>query len=88
MSTIEDLETLTTPQVARLCRVNTAKALRWIASGELRAINIAFNLDGLRPRWRILEVDLRAFLASRANLTSTKPTIVPEPVEAALAPRS
>lgn len=38
---------------------------QWIASGELRAHNLARKAGG-RPRWRIMPSDVDAFLAARA----------------------
>lgn len=40
--------------------------LGFIASGELRAVNVARNPRGQRPRWRIAESDWALFLAGRA----------------------
>ena len=59
----------TPPAVARRLGVNSHKILRWIASGELRAVNVG---DGTRPRWRIMADDLRAFLDRRAAQPAAK----------------
>jgi hypothetical protein len=40
--------------------VSPDKVLRWIRTGELRAINVATHAHG-RPRWRIDLADLAAF---------------------------
>lgn len=49
--------------------------LHWIHTGQLRAVNIAKDPNGQRPRWRILEEDLAAFEATR----STSDTVAPRP---------
>lgn len=55
---------LTPPEAAKLLRVDPHKVVAWIRAGELRASNVATKRGG-RPRWRISETDLEAFLASR-----------------------
>ncbi|MFH1922441.1 MAG: helix-turn-helix domain-containing protein [Planctomycetota bacterium] len=60
------------PEVARRYGVSVYKVHAWIASGELRATNLATRPGG-KPRWKIDEADLAAFEAGRAN------TPVPEP---------
>ena len=42
----------TVREFAALYRVSKSKVLRWIAAGELKAINIAERRDG-KPRWVI-----------------------------------
>ncbi len=61
----------TPPAVARQLGVDAHKVLRWIASGQLQAINVG---DGTRPRWRIMSDDLQAFLDRRAAQPATKAT--------------
>jgi excisionase family DNA binding protein len=56
---------LTPPEVARRLRVNPDKVLRWIRSGELRAVNLAAGPAG-RPRWRVDAADLAVFDARRS----------------------
>lgn len=56
---------LTPPEVARLLRIKPAKVLGWISRGELPATNVADSL-AMRPRWRIQEADIAAFLTRRA----------------------
>jgi excisionase family DNA binding protein len=52
---------LVTPAaVADRYGVGVDKVLRWIAAGELRALNVAASPEG-RPRWRIDLADLAAF---------------------------
>ena len=64
---------LTTPQVAKRLGVNQDKVLNWIRSGELRAMNYATRQSG-RPRYRVAESDLAAFLASRATVPTPPAT--------------
>lgn len=54
----------TPPEIAERLRVDPAKVVGWIRAGELRASNVATKRTG-RPRWRISEADLQAFLAAR-----------------------
>ncbi len=62
---------LTPPAVAERLGVDPAKVLGWIRSGQLRATNLG---DGaLRPRYRISEADLSAFLSTRR--AGPEPTI-------------
>ena len=44
---------LTVRQYAKSKGIGDEKVLRWIASGELPAINVAQDANGQRPRWRI-----------------------------------
>jgi len=46
--------------------------LNWIASGELRAINIGRKLSAKKPRWRITKESLERFETTRA--TAPPPT--------------
>ncbi len=62
---------LTPPEIAKQMRVTPAKIINFIRSGELAAINVAERAGG-RPRWRISQQSLDAFLASRANRRPTK----------------
>ena len=65
VATIEQ-EFLSPPRIAERLNVSPAKILAWIASGELRAADFA-TVRGQRPRWRVSESDLWAFLARRAT---------------------
>jgi excisionase family DNA binding protein len=56
---------LTVAAVASALGVRRGKILNWIARGELAAVNIADRACG-RPRWRIPQMALDAFLAMRA----------------------
>jgi excisionase family DNA binding protein len=55
----------TAPEVAKLFHVSDDKVRSLIASGELRAVNLA-SRAGRRPRWRISAADLATFEARRA----------------------
>jgi hypothetical protein len=54
------------PQIADQLAVDAAKVLRWINSGQICAVNVATGLAG-RPRWRISEEELFAFLRRRQS---------------------
>ncbi len=56
---------MTPPQYARQLGVDTAKVLKWIRSGELRAFNAATNPRG-KPRYLIDVADAAAFEAQRS----------------------
>lgn len=51
---------VTPPQLAKRWGVATNKILAFIASGELRAVNLATSLKD-RPRWFIDEADIERF---------------------------
>ena len=55
---------LSPPKVAKLLGVAVEQVHAFIARGELKAFNLSLH-D--RPRWKIAEEDLNAFLESRAN---------------------
>lgn len=55
----------TPPEVGSRFRVEAAKVRGWIESGQLAAINVATK-GATRPRYRISEHALEAFLAGRA----------------------
>ena len=52
--------------LAKRLGVKPCKVYTWIASGQLRAVNLAADQHGDRPRWKILPDDLREFLDGRA----------------------
>ena len=62
---IAPLPALRPREIAQRLGVKMDSVLTWIHSAELRAVNVAAR-QGKKPRWRILESDLAAFLASRA----------------------
>ena len=75
-------EILTVTQAARLLKVNRGKILGWIASGRLRAMNVAKG-NGL-SRYRVARADLELFLVGRSPQQGPAPTRrrrprVPEP---------
>jgi len=57
----------TPPAVAKRLRVTPEKIISLIHSGEIQAVNVALNKDGKRPRWRISEDAVQAFLQNRAS---------------------
>jgi excisionase family DNA binding protein len=58
---------LTPPQVAKVLGVSSEHVTKFIASGELRAMNTSLK-D--RPRWKISREDFDAFVNRRSNQTS------------------
>jgi excisionase family DNA binding protein len=60
------VELLTVEQVAERLGVTTDSILRWIKTGELRAMQM-----GGRAGWRIAVDDLQTFLDGRANRPKT-----------------
>jgi excisionase family DNA binding protein len=55
---------LTPPGVAERLGVDSHRVVGWIRSGQLPAVNVG---DGARrPRFRVSEADLAAFLAARS----------------------
>lgn len=60
-------EVLTPPQLAVRWGVKADKVLALINSGELKAMNLATNAKGERPRWKIRLEDVRAFEDARSN---------------------
>jgi excisionase family DNA binding protein len=54
---------LTPPQVARQLGVDPATVIGWIRSGEMKASNVGKGSQ--RPRYRIQQSDLDAFLRKR-----------------------
>ena len=63
---------LNPPAVARQLGVSPAKILTLIASGELRASNLATTTSG-RPRWRISPEALQDFLLGRQAQPVVRP---------------
>jgi len=62
---------LSPPAIAERLGIDAHKVLGWIGRGELKAVNVADHVGG-RPRWRIAERDLEAFIARRSS--KTEPT--------------
>jgi hypothetical protein len=73
MSTVTVNRWTTPPKVACELGVDVHAILAWIKAGELRAVNLAANANGKRPRWKISPSDLEAFLARRASQAPTTP---------------
>lgn len=62
--------TLTPPVAAARLGISLDKIHRFIHSGELRAVDLSGRRGG-RPRYVIMQVDLDAFIASRAVVPAT-----------------
>lgn len=58
---------LTPPEIAARLRCRSSKVILWIRREQLRAVNLAENPDGKRPRWRVSPEALAEFLAARTN---------------------
>jgi hypothetical protein len=69
---MDDTPGLTVADVAKRYRVGQEKVRRWIARGELAAINTAAALCG-KPRWVITPDALVAFERRRAGGPLPKP---------------
>lgn len=67
---------LTPPQVAKMLGVAADKVRGFIERGQLVAANLACDLNGRRPRYRILPAEVEKFIASR---TVAKPAPAPQP---------
>jgi excisionase family DNA binding protein len=63
---------LTPPEIAERLGVKHDVVLAWVHAAELRAGNVVAR-RGKRPRWRIAESDLEAFLAARSAPASPRP---------------
>jgi excisionase family DNA binding protein len=63
----EDRAYLSPPQYAKQLGIQAEKVLRWIRSGELKAVNVAQNSGVGRPRWRISAQEIQRFELSRSN---------------------
>jgi excisionase family DNA binding protein len=59
--------------VAEALHVDERPVRGWIKSGELRAVNCGSKASGKKPRWRISEDALEAFLAARSATPEPKP---------------
>jgi excisionase family DNA binding protein len=63
--------TFSVQDICKRYSVGEHTVLNWVASGELRALNIARSRRARRPRWRIREEDLAAFEAARTSAPAT-----------------
>lgn len=52
--------------IADGCDVSLRTVQQWIADGELRAVNVSRSRTSRKPRLRVLDADLQAFLAGRS----------------------
>ena len=52
--------------VAEICDVSKRTTKHWADTGELRTINVSRSRSSQKPRLRVLDCDLQAFLAGRA----------------------
>ena len=73
---------LTPPQLAKRWQVKLANIYAWIASGELRALNMSTGSE--RPRWRLTEADVSDF--ERRRRTTAAPAVrrrktIPQPAK-------
>jgi transposase len=64
------------PTLAKRFAVKADKILAWIRSGELPAVDLSMTPGTGKPRWKIAETDVEAFLARRA---ATPPAPTPRP---------
>jgi hypothetical protein len=64
---------LTPPKIAQTYGVDVHQVLGWIASGELRAINLAASAHG-RPRYKISPSDLSIF-EQRRSVQAPAPSV-------------
>ncbi len=58
--------THTLQAVAEQLGVSVRTVQEWVSRGELRAISVSRSRSSRKPRLRILDHDLRAFLESRS----------------------
>lgn len=64
---------ITPPQLAARLGVHAEKILQWIGAGEIRAVNVASDKTGKRPRWRIPLTEVARFETSRSNAPAPPP---------------
>lgn len=62
--------TLTVTEVAKILKVSDETVAHWIRTGELSAFNVSRNRQSGKPRLRVRQADLDAFLAVRSTSTS------------------
>lgn len=66
---------MTPPEVADRYGVSTAKVLKWIRQGELRALNLAHR-ECIRPRYSISVEALKEFERARTVCPNPSRTVV------------
>lgn len=64
---------LTIEQVAELYGVDARVVRAWIASGDLRAVDVTLKRGSHKPRLRILPEALESFNAIRSTVPDIKP---------------
>jgi hypothetical protein len=64
---------LTVADVARYLRVSEDKVRRWLATGELVAVNTSSSLAA-RPRWVVSRASLAEFERRRSSVPTPKPS--------------
>jgi len=62
----------TIPDVAKDFGVSERTVQKWVEAGELRAVNVSRDRNSKKPRLRVLDSDLQAFLAGRTVGTERK----------------
>jgi len=65
---------LTVKELAEHFRVGEGTVLRWIRSGELRAVNVGRRPGAKKPRWRITPEALETFELVRTHNAPPPPT--------------
>ncbi len=60
-------------EVAEMLAVSIDTILSLIATGQLRAVNVARAAGSKKPRWRVSEGDLARFENVRSNAPAPKP---------------
>lgn len=54
-------------EIAESLGVCVETVARWVASGEMRAVNVSRDRRSRKPRLRVLQADLDQFLSARAT---------------------
>jgi len=72
MSSLLDQRVFAPKEVAAFLDVKVDSVLDWIAAGELPASDCS-RPGSRKPRWKILEDDLDAFLQRRKKVPTPKP---------------
>jgi excisionase family DNA binding protein len=57
-------------QIAQQCGVSVRTVRAWIRAGELKAVNMSRTPGSRKPRWRVTQAALDAFLALRTSRPS------------------
>jgi len=64
---------LSVKELASEAGVDPDQVLAWIASKELRAINVAISKSARRPTWRVRRDEWERFLEARSNGAAPAP---------------